>query len=115
MKSTALKDCPSCGGSIAESAFTCSSCNSKLGHCIGCDAWIIEGTECMDCGKSTAVRVRKATLAASEKEPPKIRLDAVPAVGLLPLLALRAASAAVCVVAIVAAVASSPLGKVSAF
>ncbi len=111
----ALKDCPSCGSRIAESALKCNSCNCRLGHCVGCDAWMIEGTECMDCGKSTAVRVRKATLAAPEKEPPKIRLVAVSAAALLPLLALRLALAAACVAAIVAAVAGSPFGKVSAF
>jgi hypothetical protein len=110
-----LKDCPSCGSRIAEDAVKCPSCNCKIGRCVGCDAWIIEGTECMDCGKSTAIRVRKPTLAAAEKEPPRIRLDAVSAVGLLPLLALRAASAAVCVLGIVTAVAGSPFGKVSSF
>src|SRR5262249_28774382 len=84
-----LKDCPSCGIRIAEPAIKCTSCNSSLGQCVGCKSWIVSGTECMDCGKSTAVRVRKATLA-SEPEPAKIRFDVPPAFGLLPILGLRA-------------------------
>jgi uncharacterized membrane protein YjgN (DUF898 family) len=107
-----LKDCPSCGIRIAESAIKCTSCNSSLGQCVGCRAWIVTGTECMDCGKSTAVRVRKATLAS---EPPaaKVRLDVPPAFGLLPILGLRTALVAAFLMATVFAVAGSPLGKVS--
>jgi hypothetical protein len=53
-----VKECPSCGSQIAEVDTRCEYCKSSLGHCLGCQAWIVEGTECLDCGKSTAVRVR---------------------------------------------------------
>src|SRR5712671_2748634 len=82
-----LKDCPSCGARIAEVAVTCSLCKSSLGHCLGCNAWLVVGTECFDCGKSTAVRVRKAA-APAPVEGRKYRFDAAP-LGLLPLLAFR--------------------------
>ncbi len=108
-----LKDCPSCGSRIAESAVKCTVCSSSLGHCVGCNQWIVAGTQCFDCGKSTAIRVRKGTLAAGEPEPPKVRLDPPSAAGLLPILALRTLLAAACVVAIVYAVAGSPFGKVT--
>jgi len=108
-----LKDCPSCGIRIAESAITCTSCKSSLGQCVGCKTWIVSGTECMDCGKSTAVRVRKATLS-SEPEPAKVRFDPPPAFGLLPILGLRTALAAAFLMATVFAVAGTPqLGKLS--
>jgi hypothetical protein len=102
-----FKDCPSCGSSIAESAVKCSICKSGLGHCIGCNAWIVVGTECFDCGKSTAIRTRKAA-AAVEKEPPKYQFEGSP-LGLIPLLAIRFALAAACVAAVVYAIAGSPL------
>jgi len=108
-----FKDCPSCGSRIAEAAVKCSFCKSGLGHCLGCNAWIVEGTECLDCGKSTAVRVRKAA-APVEKAPPKYQFDASP-FGLLPLLAIRFALAAACVGAIVFAVAASPLDPATFF
>jgi hypothetical protein len=110
-----LKDCPSCGSRIAESAVKCTSCKSSLGQCVGCKSWIVTGTECMDCGKSTAVRVRKATLAAGEPEPAKVRFEPPHAAGLLPILGLRAVLFGAFVAASVFAVAGSPFGKVSAF
>jgi len=55
-----VKECPSCGSQIAEAASRCEYCKSSLGHCLGCQAWIVEGTECLDCGKSTARRVKTA-------------------------------------------------------
>jgi hypothetical protein len=110
-----LKDCPSCGSRIAASSVQCSSCNSKLGRCVGCDAWIVEATQCMDCGKSTVARASKFALAADENKITKCRLDAVSAVELLPILGLRMALAIIGVTTIVAALAASPFGKVSAF
>jgi hypothetical protein len=107
-----LKDCPSCGSRIAESAVKCTFCNSNLGTCTGCKAWIVVGTQCMDCGKGTAIRVRKATLA-SEPEPAKVRFDALPAAGLLPILALRTALVGALLLTVIFAVAGSPLGKVT--
>ena len=59
------KDCPSCGSLIAEAATRCDFCKSKIGRCEGCGAWIVEGTQCLDCGKSTARRVKKAAAAAA--------------------------------------------------
>jgi hypothetical protein len=109
---TELKDCPSCGSAIAESALKCNVCKSGLGHCVGCNAWIVEGTECFDCGKSTAVRVRKAAKAAAEPDSRMVRFDA-PAIGLLPILALRLAIAAACGVSIVYAIAGSPFDQLT--
>ena len=102
-----LKDCPSCGARIAEAAVTCSLCKSRLGPCLGCSAWIIEGTECFDCGKSTAVRVRKAA-AAPPPEESKYRFEGAP-LGLLPLLALRLLLVAGFLAVVVLAVAASPM------
>lgn len=103
----ALKDCPSCGSSIAEAALKCAICKSSIGKCIGCQAWIIEGTECFDCGKSTAVRVRKAAAPAAP-EPPKVQFTGT-ALGLIPILALRTALALACGAAVVYAVVGSSL------
>lgn len=107
-----LKDCPSCGSAIAESAVKCTVCKSGLGHCVGCNAWIVVGTECFDCGKSTAVRARKAVEAV--KEPPKYQFDGSP-FGLMPLLLLRFILAAACAGAIALAVAASPFGMVTRY
>jgi hypothetical protein len=104
---TELKDCPSCGSAIAESAVRCTVCKSGLGHCVGCNAWIVEGTECFDCGKSTAVRVRKAAKAAAGEDARELRFEGSP-VGLLFFLGLRFALAAACVAALVFAVAATP-------
>jgi uncharacterized membrane protein YjgN (DUF898 family) len=106
-----LKDCPSCGSAIAESAVKCTVCKSGLGHCVGCNGWIVVGTQCFDCGKSTAIRVRQAA-AAAEKEPAKVRFDASP-IPLLPLLFIRFVLTAACGGAIVLAVAASPFGAVA--
>src|SRR5882672_9794257 len=106
-----LKDCPSCGSRIAEAALKCAICKSSIGRCVGCQAWIIEGTECFDCGKSTAVRAKKAAAAAAP-EPPKVSFEGS-AFGLLPILALHTALAAACGAAIVYAVVGSPLDPVT--
>lgn len=105
-----LKDCPSCGSAIAESAVKCSVCKSGLGHCVGCNAWIVVGTECFDCGKSTSVRARKE--AAAAKEPPKYGFEGS-ALALLPLVAIRGVLLVSCAVAIVLAIAASPFGVVT--
>jgi hypothetical protein len=108
-----LKDCPSCGSSIAESAVKCSICKSGLGHCVGCNAWIVIGTECFDCGKSTAVRARKAAAAApAEQELPKYHFEGSP-FGLLPLLALRFLLFSAFAVAALHAISVSPFGKLT--
>lgn len=107
---TDLKDCPSCGSAIAESAVKCSVCKSGLGNCVGCNAWIVVGTECFDCGKSTSVRARQAVAAA--KEPPRYLFEGS-ALGLMPLLFLKFVLTAACGAAIVLAVAASPFGVVA--
>ena len=107
-----LKDCPSCGSAIAESAVKCTVCKSGLGQCVGCNAWIVVGTECFDCGKSTAVRARQAVAAV--KEAPGFEFDASP-LPLLPLLFIRLALMAACAVAIVLAIAASPFGAVAKY
>lgn len=107
---TPLKDCPSCGSAIAEAAVKCSVCKSGLGCCVGCNAWIVVGTQCFDCGKSTSVRARKAV--AAEKEPPQYGFNGSP-LALLPLLFLRFVLTAACAAAIVLAVAASPFGVVT--
>ncbi len=107
-----LKDCPSCGSRIAEAAVKCSFCKSGLGHCEGCNAWIVVGTECLDCGKSTAVRARQAVAAV--KEPPRIGFEA-PAAALIPVLLIRLVLAAACLGAVAMGVAAAPLGRASQF
>jgi len=105
-----LKDCPSCGSAIAEAAVKCTVCKSGLGHCVGCSAWIVVGTQCFDCGKSTAIRAQKAV--AAEKEPARVGFDASP-LPLLPLLFIRFVLTAACGAAIVLAAAASPFGAVT--
>jgi hypothetical protein len=64
-----MKECPSCGSQIAEAEARCSFCKSSLGQCAGCGRWIVEGMRCLDCGKTTRVRVKpapKASAAAAE-------------------------------------------------
>jgi hypothetical protein len=107
-----LKDCPSCGTAIPEAAVRCTVCNSGLGQCVGCNAWIVVGTECFDCGKSTAVRARKEVQAAQPA--PKFEFDASP-LGLIPLLLLRFLLISSCTVAVALAVAASPFGAVSKY
>jgi hypothetical protein len=109
---TQLKDCPSCGSSIPEAAVRCTVCNSGLGHCVGCNAWIVVGTECFDCGKTTAVVARKAVQAA--RAPAKYEFDASP-LGLLPLVLVRFLLIASCAVAVALALAASPFGVVSKY
>jgi len=60
-----MKECPSCGSQIAGEAARCEFCKSSLGQCQGCHRWIVEGTRCFDCGKTTRVRVKTATKAAT--------------------------------------------------
>lgn len=83
-----LKDCPSCGSRIAEAAVTCGICKSSLGRCTGCERWLVAGTECFDCGGSTAIRIRKAAAAQAGPPAASVEIDASP-LALLPLLALR--------------------------
>jgi hypothetical protein len=66
--SEAQKDCPSCGSKIAEAATRCDFCKSAVGRCTGCGAWIVEGTQCFDCGKSTARRVVKQAPKVEREE-----------------------------------------------
>jgi hypothetical protein len=89
MGTVPLKDCPSCGSRIPEPAVTCTVCRSGLGRCSGCNLWLVIGTECFDCGGSTAIRIRKAAAVSAAGPPPSsVEVDASP-MGLLPLLALR--------------------------
>jgi hypothetical protein len=62
------KDCPSCGSRIAEAATRCDFCKSTIGRCVGCGTWIVEGTQCLDCGKSTARRLRKDVVQVAEDQ-----------------------------------------------
>lgn len=105
-----LKDCPSCGTQIAESAERCPICRSSLGRCVGCQAWIIEGTECWDCGKSTAVRARAARPPGKPAVP--FAFDGS-ALGLVPILVLRLVLLVAVGVGIVYSVAGSPLDPVT--
>jgi hypothetical protein len=109
---TQLKDCPSCGSTIAESAVNCTVCKSGLGRCVGCNGWIIVGTQCFDCGKSTAIRAQKAV--AAEKDPAGFEFDASP-LPLLPLLFVRFVLMAACGIAVVLAIAASPFGAVTQY
>jgi len=109
---TQLKDCPSCGTAIPEAAVRCTVCNSGLGHCLGCNAWIVVGTECFDCGKTTAVRARKAVIAAQPG--PKFEFNASP-IGLIPLLLVRTILVVSCGIAVALAIAASPFGAVSKY
>jgi hypothetical protein len=107
-----VKECPSCGSQIAVEATRCEYCKSSLGHCLGCQAWIVEGTQCLDCGKSTAVRVKTA-----RKPEPKVEGYAWKGSGaglLLPWL-LRTAVSLALLPALIAAMAGSGLGWLQRF
>ena len=62
------KDCPSCGSRIPEAAARCGFCKSAIGRCVGCGAWIVEGMQCLDCGKSTKRRLRSEIAKAAPEE-----------------------------------------------
>ncbi|HLY08489.1 MAG TPA: hypothetical protein VKW04_04185 [Planctomycetota bacterium] len=112
----AFKDCPSCGTRLPEPAVRCSGCQSQLGHCTGCNAWLVVGTQCWDCGKSTKIRARTAATAAvaGGAEPPTASVQFVgSAVPLVPLLALRGALFAAFVGALLLSLAATPLGPVN--
>src|SRR5437868_621661 len=106
-----LKDCPSCGSQIPEPAVTCSVCRSGLGRCSGCNLWLIIGTECFDCGGSTAIRIRKAAAAPAPPAAP-VDVDASP-LSLLPLLAVRFLCFAGFLAAVVVGLADSPFPAIT--
>lgn len=106
-----LKDCPSCGSRIPEPAVTCTLCNSGLGRCSGCNQWLVMGTECFDCGGSTAIRIRKAAPAAGPPPPP-VDVDASP-VTVIPLLALRFLCFAGFLAAVVVGIADSSIQQLT--
>ena len=118
----ALKDCPSCGTRIPEAAVRCSSCHSQLGPCAGCKAWLVVGTQCWDCGGTTAAptrtqggtRTRKSTsVPVSAEEAPAASVQVGgSAVPLIPLLGLRLALFAGFLGALALAFAATPLGPV---
>ncbi len=112
----ALKDCPSCGGNIAETASLCPLCASELGRCSNCRTWLVAGTECGKCGRGTAFRPRPAAeaSAAAGPEPPRIHFEADP-LPLLPLLLLRLVLVAAFLGSIVLAISASELGPVTEF
>lgn len=109
-----LKDCPSCGSNIPAAAVLCTICKSSLGRCTGCDRWLVSGTECFDCGGSTAIRIRKAAAAAAGPPPAPVEIDASP-VALLPLLALRMLFVAGFVAAVVVGLADSGVPQVTQY
>ena len=81
------KDCPSCGSRIAESLARCGFCKSAIGRCVGCGAWIVEGMQCLDCGKSTKRRLRsEIAKAAVEEEVAAVSFQGKGAGLLVPLL-----------------------------
>jgi hypothetical protein len=83
-----MKDCPSCGSQIPEESLKCGLCKSPLGRCAGCKQWIVEGTKCLDCGKTT-VRI-KAVAKKPAAEPEAMGLEfRGTGPGLLPPLAAR--------------------------
>ncbi len=115
----ALKDCPSCGSRIPEPDARCSGCASELDHCTGCGAWLVVGTECWDCGKSTQVRHRKASPMGVAVDPAgasaraaSMQFDGSP-LALIPLLALRFALFAGFLGAVVLALAAIPVPAVA--
>jgi len=120
---TALKDCPSCGTRIPESALRCSSCQSQLGPCTGCKAWLVVGMQCWDCGGSTGAKTQTRTrsrtgtttaVRAVREDAPaaSVEFDGSP-LPLLPLLGLRIALFAGFVGALALALAATPLGPVN--
>jgi len=109
-----VKDCPSCGTNIPAAAVVCTICKSSLGRCTGCDRWLVSGTECFDCGGSTAIRIRKAAAASAGPPPASVEIDASP-VALLPLLALRFVFVAGFVAAVVLGLADSGLPQVTRY
>ena len=112
----AFKDCPSCGTRIPETAVQCSGCRSQLGHCTGCNAWLVVGTQCWDCGKSTRIRARTAAAAKGAGPIDPSNGASVQFVGsaipLIPLLALRGALGAGFGGALLLSLVASPLGPV---
>jgi len=122
---TALKECPSCGTRIPEPALTCTSCGSQLGHCRGCKAWLVVGTECWDCGGSTGsqtktrsgTRTRTGTstaVRAVSADAPTASVEFVgSALPLIPLLGLRIAFFAGFLGSLLLALAATPLGPVN--
>jgi len=111
---TPLKDCPSCGSRIPEAAVTCTVCRSGLGRCSGCNLWLVVGTECFDCGGSTAIRIRKAAPAAAGPPSSPVEVEAS-ALGLLPLLALRFVFFAGFLLAVAVGVSDSPFPELTRF
>jgi hypothetical protein len=110
----AFKDCPSCGTRIPEPAARCFSCSSDLGHCQGCNAWLVVGMQCWDCGKSTKVRARTGAPAPRAAEPLTASVQFVGSpLPLIPLLALRFALFAGFLGALVLSLAATPLGPVN--
>jgi hypothetical protein len=112
IREIALKDCPSCGASIIESAVQCPQCRSGLGHCGECNAWIVAGSECPACEKSATVRAGRA--GDNAPNPPKIHFEAE-GFSLLPLLLVRLVIVAACGVTLVGAIAVSELGPITRF
>ena len=113
---TALKDCPSCGTRIPVPSTRCSSCQSQLGRCTGCKAWLVVGIECWDCGGSTGTNSQKRTSTAvsavrAHAPAASVHFDGS-ALPLIPLLALRIALFAGFLGALLLALAATPLGPV---
>ena len=107
------KECPSCGSTIAAEALRCTLCKSNLGVCPGCNAWLVAGTSCMECGKAAVVPGgKKAKLPETIEE--TYTIDA-PAAGLFPYLAARLVLSALFVAALAAALAASGVGPVRRF
>lgn len=109
-----VKDCPSCGSSIPAAVFTCGICKSSLGRCTGCERWLVSGTECFDCGGSTAIRIRKAAATPAAAPSAPVEIDASP-VALLPMLALRFVFAAGFIAAVVVGLADSGLPQITKY
>ncbi len=114
MESGKVKDCPSCGSQIPEEALKCGLCKSPLGRCAGCKQWIVEGTQCLDCGKTT-VRVKAVAKKPAAKEEAAGCEFRGTGPGILAPLAARFLLAAAGVFAGVSAVAAAGAAPVARF
>src|SRR5579872_416906 len=112
IRENALKDCPSCGATLIESAVQCPRCNSGLWRCAECNARIAVGSECPACERGATVRSGRP--GEDVPNPPKIHVEAE-GFSLLPLLLLRVVIVAACGVTLVGAIAVSDLGPLTRF
>jgi hypothetical protein len=83
-----------------------------LDRCATCHAWIVAGSNCPACEKSSTVH--PGSPGEGAQDPPKIHVEA-DGFSLLPLLLLRLFFVAACCVVLVAAIAIFDLGPITRF